>query len=76
MKANSDSAMRKQIKSIENSRILTKQNITSKIFRSWAKKAEIPEDVYSIGCLVFPKNTRKHVRYFCHFRMMIFSRVT
>ena len=26
MKANSDSAMRKQIKSIENSRILTKQN--------------------------------------------------
>lgn len=34
MKANSDSVMRKQIKSIENSKILTKQNITSNIFRS------------------------------------------
>lgn len=34
MKVNSNSVMRKQIKSIENSRILTKQNITSKIFRS------------------------------------------
>lgn len=55
MKVNSNSVMRKQIKSIENSRILTKQNITSKIFRSQAKKAGIPEDVYSIGSLVFPK---------------------
>lgn len=58
MKTNSDSVMRKQIKSIENSGILTKLNVTTKVFKSWAKKAGIPEDVYSTGSLVFPKNKK------------------
>ena len=58
MKANSDSVMRKQIKSIENSGILNKLNITTKVFKSWAKKAGVPENVYSTGSLVFPKNKK------------------
>lgn len=58
MKANSDSVMRKQIKSIEDSGILKKLDVTSKMFKSWAKKAGIPKDVYSRGSLTFPPNKK------------------
>lgn len=59
MKENSDSVMRKQIKSIKDSRILAGLNVTTKSFRSWAKKAGIPEGVYNTGNLVFPKNKKE-----------------
>ena len=59
MKENSDSVMRKQIKSIKDSRILAGLNVTKKSFRSWAKKAGIPEGVYNTGNLVFPKNKKE-----------------
>lgn len=58
MKENSDSVMRKQIKSIEDSGILAGLNVTTKKFKSWAKKAGIPEGVYNTGNLVFPKNKK------------------
>lgn len=59
MKENSDSVMRKQIKSIEDSGVLTNLNVTTKTFKSWAKKAGIPEGVYNTGSLVFPKNKKE-----------------
>ena len=59
MKENSDSVMRKQIKSIEDSGILAGLNVTTKKFKSWAKKAGIPEGVYNTGNLVFPKNKKE-----------------
>ncbi len=59
MKANSDSVMRKQIKSIEDSGILAGLDVTKKTFKSWAKKAGIPEGVYNTGNLVFPKNKKE-----------------
>ena len=59
MKENSDSVMRKQIKSIEDSGILAGLNATTKKFKSWAKKAGIPEGVYNTGNLVFPKNKKE-----------------
>lgn len=59
MKKNSDSVMRKQIKSIEDSGILAGLNVTTKKFISWAKKAGIPEGVYNTGNLVFPKNKKE-----------------
>lgn len=59
MKENSDSVMRKQIKSIKDSRILAGLNVTTKSFRSWAKKAGITEGVYNTGNLVFPKNKKE-----------------
>jgi len=59
MKENSDSVMRKQIKSIKDSGILAGLNVTTKSFRSWAKKAGIPEGVYNTGNLVFPKNKKE-----------------
>jgi len=59
MKENSDSVMRKQIKSIEDSGILAKLKVTTKTFKSWAKKAGIPEGVYNTGNLVFPKNKKE-----------------
>lgn len=59
MKENSDSVMRKQIKSIEDSGILAGLNVTTKKFISWAKKAGIPEGVYNTGNLVFPKNKKE-----------------
>lgn len=58
MKDNCDSVMRKQIKSIEESGILANLNITTNKFKSWAKKAGIPEEVYNTGSLVFPKNKK------------------
>lgn len=59
MKENSDSVMRKQIKSIEDSGILAGLNVTTKKFKSWAKKAGILEGVYNTGNLVFPKNKKE-----------------
>ena len=59
MKENSDSVMRKQIKSIEDSGILARLKVTTKTFKSWAKKAGIPEAVYNTGSLVFPKNKKE-----------------
>lgn len=59
MKVNSDSVMRKQIKSIEDSGILAGLNITTQKFKSWAKKAGISEEVYNTGNLVFPKNKKE-----------------
>lgn len=59
MRANCDSTMRKQIKSIEDSGILDKLNVTTKTFKSWAKKAGIPEGVYNTGNLVFPKSKKE-----------------
>lgn len=59
MKENSDSVMRKQIKSIEDSGILAKLKVTTKTFKSWAKKAGIPDAVYNTGSLVFPKNKKE-----------------
>ena len=59
MKVNSDSVMRKQIKSIEDSGILAGLNITTIKFKSWAKKAGISEGVYNTGNLVFPKNKKE-----------------
>ena len=58
MKTNSDSIMRKQIKSIENSGILDSLNVADRSFKSWAKKAGVPREVYSTGSLVFPKNKK------------------
>lgn len=59
MKENSDSMMRKQIKSIEDSGILVGLDVTKKTFQSWAKKAGIPSEVYNSGNLVFPKNKKE-----------------
>lgn len=59
MKVNCDSVMRKQIKSIEDSGILAGLNVTTKKFKSWAKKAGIPDGVYNTGNLVFPKNKKE-----------------
>lgn len=59
MKENSDSVMRKQIKSIKDSGILGELDVTKKTFKSWAKKAGIPEDVYNTGHLVFRKNKKE-----------------
>lgn len=58
MKDNSDSVMRKQIKSIEDSGILEGLDVTKREFKSWAKKAGIPKEVYNTGSLVFPKNKK------------------
>lgn len=59
MKENSDSIMRKQIKSIEDAGVLANLKVTTKTFKSWAKKAGIPEGVYNTGKLVFPKNKKE-----------------
>lgn len=59
MKENCDSVMRKQIKSIEDSGILAGLDVTKRTFKSWAKKAGIPEDVYNTGHLVFRKNKKE-----------------
>lgn len=59
MKNNCDSVMRKQIKSIEDSGILNTLNVTTKAFKSWAKKAGIPEGVYNTGHLVFRPNKKE-----------------
>ena len=59
MKTNSDDTMRKQIKSIQDSGILAGLNVTTKNFKSWAKRAGIPEGVYNTGNLVFPKNKKE-----------------
>ncbi len=59
MKENSDSVMRKQIKSIEESGILAGLDVTKRTFKSWAKKAGIPDVVYNTGRLVFPKNKKE-----------------
>lgn len=59
MKENCDSVMRKQIKSIEDSGILEGLDVTKRTFKSWAKKAGIPEDVYNTGHLVFRKNKKE-----------------
>lgn len=58
MKENSDSVMRKQIKSIKDSGILAELNVTTKSFKAWAKKAGIPEGVYNTGNLVFPRDKK------------------
>lgn len=58
MKENSDSIMRKQIKSIESSGILAKLDVTKRAFKTWAKKAGVPQQVYNTGSLVFPKNKK------------------
>ena len=59
MKENSDSVMRKQIKSIEESGILAGLDVTKRTFKSWAKKAGIPDVVYNTGRLIFPKNKKE-----------------
>lgn len=59
LKANSDSVMRKQIKSIEDSGILNNLDVTKRPFKLWAKKAGIPLSVYNTGNLVFPKNKKE-----------------
>lgn len=59
MKENCDSLMRKQIKSIEDSKILAKLDVSKKSFQSWAKKAGIPKEVYNSGHLILPKNKKE-----------------
>ena len=56
MKENSDSVMRKQIRSIQDSGILDGLDVTTRTFKSWARKAGVPDDVYSTGHLAFPRN--------------------
>ena len=58
MKQNSDSIMRKQIKSIEDSGILDGLDVTKRTFKIWANKAGIPKDYYKNGTLEFPKNKK------------------
>ena len=59
MKENSDSVMMRQIKSIEDSGILAKLKVTTRTFKSWAKKAGIPESVYNTGSLVLHRNKKE-----------------
>lgn len=58
MKQNSDSIMRKQIKSIEDSGILDGLDVTKRTFKIWANKAGIPKDYYKNGTLEFPKSKK------------------
>ncbi len=55
MKTNCDSVMRKLIKSIDESKILESLDVTKRSFKSWAKRAGIPNDIYSNGSLAFPR---------------------
>ncbi len=58
MKQNSDSIMRKQIKSIEDSGILDALDVTKRAFKIWANKTGIPKEYYNNGTLEFPKNKK------------------
>lgn len=59
LKANSDSVMRKQITLLSKSGLLDTINVSSRNFKSWAKKAAINKDIYSSGHIVFPKDKKQ-----------------
>lgn len=59
LKNNSDSAMRKQITLLKKSGLIDTIKVSSKDFKSWAKKAGINKEVYSSGHVVFPKDKKQ-----------------
>lgn len=59
LKEHSDSVMRKQITLLKKSDLLDTINVSSKEFKSWAKKAEICNDIYSSGHIVLPKDKKQ-----------------
>lgn len=59
LKEHSDSVMRKQITLLKKSGLLDTIKVSSKEFKSWAKKAEINKDIYSSGHIVLPKDKKQ-----------------
>ena len=59
LKEHSDSVMRKQITLLKKSGLLDSIKVSSKEFKSWAKKADINKDIYSSGHIVLPKNKKQ-----------------
>ena len=59
LKANSDSVMRKQITLLSKSGLLDTIDVSSRSFKTWAKKAAINKDMYSSGHIVFPKDKKQ-----------------
>lgn len=59
LKEHSDSVMRKQITLLKKSGLLDSINVSSKQFKSWAKKADINKDIFSSGHIVLPKDKKQ-----------------
>lgn len=59
MKTHADSVMRKQITLLKKSGLLDTIKVTSRDFKSWAKKAAINQDIYSTGHIVLPKDKKQ-----------------
>lgn len=59
LKTHADSVMRKQITLLKKSGLLDTIKVTSRDFKSWAKKAAINQDIYSTGHIVLPKDKKQ-----------------